>query len=91
MLPRTLPFSVRRFACDLSESRELEHQPRQVFRSAGVRFFEIGALLGGLAYFAFFDRRHPVEPMQRSDSPAYWGSDVRRLSSLRLPSQGVQD
>jgi hypothetical protein len=54
MLPLTLPFSVRRFGVRSFRDRELEHEFRQVFRSAGVRFFEIGALLGGLAYFAFF-------------------------------------
>jgi signal transduction histidine kinase/CheY-like chemotaxis protein len=45
---------VRRFGVRSFRDRELEHEFRQVFRSAGVRFFEIGALLGGLAYFAFF-------------------------------------
>ena len=54
MLPLTVPFSVRRFGVRSFRDRELEHEFRQVFRSAGVRFFEIGALLGGLAYFAFF-------------------------------------
>jgi signal transduction histidine kinase/ActR/RegA family two-component response regulator len=54
MLPFPLPFSVRRFGVRSFRDRELEHEFRQVFRSAGVRFFEIGALLGGLAYFAFF-------------------------------------
>jgi len=49
-----LPFSVRRFGVRSFRDRELEHEFRHVFRSAGVRFFEIGALLGGFAYFAFF-------------------------------------
>ncbi len=42
-------FGVRAF-----RDRELEHEFRQVFRSAGVRFFEIGTATSALAYLAFF-------------------------------------
>jgi signal transduction histidine kinase/AmiR/NasT family two-component response regulator len=44
----------RRFKVRAFRDRELEHEFLQVFRSAGVRFFEIGTLLTGLAYVAFF-------------------------------------
>ncbi len=49
-----LSFSFRRFRVRSFRDRELEHEFRQVFRSAGVRFFEISAALTGLAYVAFF-------------------------------------
>jgi signal transduction histidine kinase/CheY-like chemotaxis protein len=49
-----LSFSLRRFRVRAFRDRELEHEFRQVFRSAGVRFFEISAALTGLAYVAFF-------------------------------------
>ena len=54
MLNSLFPQSVRRFGARSFRDRELEHEFRQVFRWAGVRFFEIGALVGGLAYLAFF-------------------------------------
>ena len=47
-------FKWRRYGIHSFRDRELEHEFRHVFRSAGVRFFEIGAAVGGLAYFAFF-------------------------------------
>ncbi len=47
MLPFPLPFSVRRFGVRSFRDRELEHEFRHVFRSAGVRFFEIGRCIGG--------------------------------------------
>ena len=49
-----LSFVWRRFRVRAFRDRELEHEFRQVFRSAGVRFFEIAAALTGLAYIAFF-------------------------------------
>ena len=49
-----LSFSLRRFRVRAFRDRELEHEFRQVFRSAGVRFFEISAALTGFAYVAFF-------------------------------------
>ncbi len=48
------PFFWRRFAVRAFRDRDLEHEFRQAFRSAGVRFFEIGAAVSGLAYLAFF-------------------------------------
>ena len=44
----------RRFRVRSFRDRELEHEFRAVFRSAGVRFFEIAAVLTGLAFTAFF-------------------------------------
>ena len=44
----------RRFGVRAFRDRELEHEFRHVFRSAGVRFFEIGTGVSGLAYLAFF-------------------------------------
>lgn len=64
-MPLTFPFSVRRFGVRSFRDRELERDFRQVFRSAGVRFFEIGALLGGLAYLAFF----VIYALGRHDAP----------------------
>jgi signal transduction histidine kinase/CheY-like chemotaxis protein len=49
-----LSFLWRRFRVRAFRDRELEHEFRLVFRSAGVRFFEIAAALTGLAYVAFF-------------------------------------
>jgi signal transduction histidine kinase/CheY-like chemotaxis protein len=49
-----LSFVWRRFRVRAFRDRELEHEFRLVFRSAGVRFFEIAAALTGLAYVAFF-------------------------------------
>jgi len=65
MLPSILPLSLRRFGVRAFRDRELEHEFRHVFRSAGVRFFEIGALVGGLAYLAFF----LIYAIGRPDSP----------------------
>ncbi|MGZ5184921.1 MAG: ATP-binding protein [Caldimonas sp.] len=48
------PFKWRRFGVRAFRDRELEHEFRHAFRSAGVRFFEIGAAVSGLAYLAFF-------------------------------------
>ena len=48
-LPNWRRFGVRAF-----RDRELEHEFRHAFRSAGVRFFEIGTAMSGLAYAAFF-------------------------------------
>ena len=47
-------FSWRRFGARAFRDRELEHEFRNVFRSAGVRFFEVGTAVSGLAYLAFF-------------------------------------
>ena len=48
-------FSIwRRFRVRAFRDRELEHEFRSVFRSAGVRFFEIAAALTGVAFLAFF-------------------------------------
>ncbi|MEP7301347.1 MAG: ATP-binding protein [Caldimonas sp.] len=44
----------RRFGVRAFRDRELEHEFRHVFRSAGVRFFEIGTGVSGLAYLGFF-------------------------------------
>ena len=44
-----LRYGVRAF-----RDRDLEHEFRRVFRSSGVRFFEIGTGVSGLAYLAFF-------------------------------------
>ena len=49
-----IPLNWRRFGVRAFRDRELEHEFRHVFRSAGVRFFEIGAGVSGLAYLAFF-------------------------------------
>jgi signal transduction histidine kinase/CheY-like chemotaxis protein len=44
----------RRLGARPFRDRELEHEFRQVFRSAGVRFFEVATALGGIAFLAFF-------------------------------------
>ena len=54
MGPTRFLFNWRRFGVRAFRDRELEHEFRHVFRSAGVRFFEIGAGVTGLAYLAFF-------------------------------------
>ena len=54
MRTSALSFVWRRFQVRSFRDRELEHEFRQVFRSAGIRFFEIAAALTGLAYTAFF-------------------------------------
>jgi signal transduction histidine kinase/CheY-like chemotaxis protein len=48
------PLNWRRFGVRAFRDRELEHEFRHVFRSAGVRFFEVGVGVTGLAYLAFF-------------------------------------
>ena len=54
MRPTVFPLNWRRFGVRAFRDRELEHEFRHVFRSAGVRFFEIGAAVSGIAYLAFF-------------------------------------
>jgi signal transduction histidine kinase len=54
MANAVFPFFWRRLAVRAFRDRDLEHEFRQAFRSAGVRFFEIGAAVSGLAYLAFF-------------------------------------
>ena len=44
----------RRFRLRAFRDRELEHEFRSVIRSSGVRFFEAGTAISGLAYLAFF-------------------------------------
>ena len=44
----------RQFRVRAFRDRELEHEFRGVFRSAGVRFFEVGTAISGVAYLAFF-------------------------------------
>ena len=44
----------RQFRVRAFRDRDLEHEFLHVFRAAGVRFFEAGTLLTGLAYVAFF-------------------------------------
>ena len=44
----------RRFGLRVFRDHELEHEFRQVFRFAGVRFLEIGTGVTGLAYLATF-------------------------------------
>ena len=44
----------RQFRVRAFRDRELEHEFRSVFRSAGVRFFEVGTAISGVAYLAFF-------------------------------------
>jgi signal transduction histidine kinase/CheY-like chemotaxis protein len=50
---RFLP-NWRRFGARPFRDRELEHEFRQVFRSAGVRSLEIATGVGGLAFLGFF-------------------------------------
>ena len=54
MRPKRFPLNLRRLGVRTFRSRELEHEFRRTFRSAGVRFFEIGTAVSGLAYLAFF-------------------------------------
>ena len=49
-----IPVLLRQFRVRAFRDREFEHDFQTVFRSAGVRFFEVGTLLTGLAYLAFF-------------------------------------
>ncbi len=49
-----IQLNLRRFGVRAFRDRELEHEFRHVFRSAGVRFFEIGAAVSGIAYLLFF-------------------------------------
>ncbi len=51
---KRIHFSWRRMGARAFRDRELEHEFRHVFRSAGVRFFEVGTAVSGLAYLAFF-------------------------------------
>ena len=44
----------RQFRLRAFRDRELEHEFRNVFRSSGVRFFEVGTAISGFAYLAFF-------------------------------------
>jgi signal transduction histidine kinase/FixJ family two-component response regulator len=46
--------SWRRLGAHTFRNRELEHEFRHGFRSAGVRFFELATAVGGLAYLGFF-------------------------------------
>jgi hypothetical protein len=46
--------NFRRFGARAFRDRELEHEFRQVFRSAGVRALEIASGVGGLAFLGFF-------------------------------------
>src|SRR5664279_5009086 len=50
---RFLP-NWRRFGARAFRDRELEHEFRQVFRSAGVRSLEIATGIGGFAFLGFF-------------------------------------
>jgi len=54
MRPSRFLFNWRRFGVRAFRDRELEHEFRHVFRSAGVRFFEIGTAISGVAYLGFF-------------------------------------
>ncbi len=54
MARNLFPQIWRRFGVRAFRDRELEHEFRLVFRSAGVRFFEVGATVSGLAYVGFF-------------------------------------
>jgi len=54
MVTLRLLLNWRRFGVRAFRDRELEHEFRHVFRSAGVRFFEIGTSVSALAYLAFF-------------------------------------
>jgi signal transduction histidine kinase/FixJ family two-component response regulator len=54
-MPRKrFPFNWHRLGVRAFRVRELEHEFRRGFRSAGVRFFELATAVTGLAYFAFF-------------------------------------
>ncbi len=54
MVTLRLLLNWRRFGVRAFRDRELEHEFRHVFRSAGVRFFEIGTSVSAVAYLAFF-------------------------------------
>jgi signal transduction histidine kinase/CheY-like chemotaxis protein len=54
MGPKRFLLNWRRFGVRAFRDRELEHEFRHVFRSAGVHFLEIGTTVSGLAYLAFF-------------------------------------
>lgn len=45
---------MRRYGVRAFRDRELEHEFRAAFRYSGVRFFEVGATVSGLAFLAFF-------------------------------------
>src|SRR6185295_4998782 len=51
---KRFPFNWHRLGVREFRDRELEHEFRQGFRSAGVRFFGLATAVTGLAYFAFF-------------------------------------
>jgi two-component system, sensor histidine kinase len=51
---KAFPDNLRRFGVRAFRDRELEHEFRSVFRHSGVRFFEVGAAVSGLAFLAFF-------------------------------------
>ncbi len=51
---KRFPLRWRRLGAHVFRNRDVEHEFRRGFRTAGVRFFQIGAAAGGLAYIAFF-------------------------------------
>ena len=86
------PFFWRRLAVRAFRDRELEHEFRRVFRSSGVRFFEIGTAISGIAYLAFFliyavsRTRGPLaqpQPLRRGDGGRRFFR--RGIGALRTP------
>ena len=51
---KRIPIKWRQFGVRAFRDRELEHEFRAIFRSAGMRFFTVGTALSGAAYLAFF-------------------------------------
>ena len=85
MSPKLFPFNWRRLGVRAFRDRELEHEFRRGFRSAGVRFFELVTAISGLAYFAFFYLpREPVIPSVRAAAATALVMVVSLLSAWAL-------
>jgi signal transduction histidine kinase/CheY-like chemotaxis protein len=82
---RRISLSLRRFGLRAFRDRELEHEFRGVFRSAGVRFFEIGTAISGAAYLAFF----LIYAMSGTHGPLAQPQPLRLLMAGSLVSAAV--
>ena len=79
------PLNLRSFGAREFRDREFEHEYRRAYRSVGVRFFEISAALGGLAYFAFF----LIYLTSHSSTPLAQPQPLRMLMVISLLSAAV--
>lgn len=66
-------------------NRELEHEFRAVFRSAGVRFFELATFVTGIAFLAFF----AIFAMANSDAPLAQPQPARLIVATTFLTMAV--